>query len=118
MCWQIIMESLKYITAEMEGSVLLLCDNFPTYMHVCVYIYFSLRPIDHLQYFFSVTPFLKYLIFITLGKMQEGDVLLFYFPMYTSEYHVFAYRPSSNFSRTLPFAEHGGLMHWCCSALQ
>ena len=41
-CWQIIMESLKYITAEMEGSVLLLCDNFPTYMHVCVCTYISL----------------------------------------------------------------------------
>ena len=68
--------------------------------------------------FFSVASFLKYLIFITIGKMQGGDVLLFYFPMYTSEYHVFACRPSSNFSRTLPFGEHGGLMHWCCSALQ
>ena len=61
-CWQIIMESLKYITAEMEGSVLLLCDNFPTYMHVCVcvcvYIYFSLRPIDF-NFFFQLHLFLS-----------------------------------------------------------
>ena len=100
-CWQIIMESLKYITAEMEGSVLLLCDNFPTYMHVCVCVHIFLSQTYRLQFFFSVTPFFKYLIFITLGKMQEGDVLLFYFPMYTSEYHVFGLQTIINFFKNV-----------------
>ena len=57
MYWQIIMESLKYITAEMEGSVLLLCDNFPTYMPVCVCTYISLRPTDHLNFFSQLRLF-------------------------------------------------------------